>query len=192
MLDDLKTVMNNEGIDVFGTSDVSGYMHDRFLKTPFAITIGVVLSRAVMQAVRNGPTKNYFHHYRTANAFLDMCAFKCALYLQRKEYDAIAIPASQTTNTAGKAADFSHKIAANLAGLGFIGKSGLFITNEFGPGVRFATVLTNYKLETKSIGKSKCEDCNECVRACVSVRCDCRQHMEKRHKQRLYCRRRSL
>jgi len=93
MLDDLKNIMSKEGIDVFGTSDVSGYVIGRFKKTPFAITIGAVLSRAVLEAVFGGPTKNYFHHYRTANAFLDMCAFKCVTYLQRKGYDAVAIPA---------------------------------------------------------------------------------------------------
>ena len=166
MLDDLKSLMSKEGIDIFGTSDVSRYVPERFAQTPFAVTLGAVLSRVVLEAVHSGPTKNYFHHYRTANAFLDMCAFKCVVYLQRKGYDAIAIPASQTTNTAGIAADFSHKIAANLAGLGFVGKSGLFITEEFGPRVRFATILTNHKLKGNSIGKSKCDDCNACVRAC--------------------------
>ncbi len=162
----LEDLMYQEGIDVFGTSDVSSYVPEVFSKTPYAVTIGAVLSRAVIKAVKKGPTKNYFHHYRTANAFLDMCAFKCVVYLQRNGYEAVAIPASQTTNSAGIAADFSHKIAANLAGLGFVGKSGLFITDKFGPGVRFATVLTNLKLEGNAIGEPKCGDCNLCVAAC--------------------------
>lgn len=166
MIQELRDMIYKEGIDVFGTSDVSLYVPDDFCKTPYAITIGVVLSRAAMRNVIGGPTKNYFAHYRTANAFLDMCAFKCVVYLQRKGYDAVAIPASQTTNSAGIAADFSHKIAANLAGLGFMGKSGLFITEKYGPRVRFATILTNYKLNGENLGESKCGDCNLCVSAC--------------------------
>ena len=34
----------------------------------------------VMDEVNTGPTHRYFHHYRTVNAFLDMCALKCIVY----------------------------------------------------------------------------------------------------------------
>ena len=50
------------------------------------------------------------------------------------------------TSEFGMPADFPHKTAANMAGLGFIGKSVLFISNEFGPRVRLATVLTDAPL----------------------------------------------
>lgn len=162
----LEMLMRSSGIDIFGTSDVSGAAPEKFKKTPCAVTLGIRLSDAVMDAVKDGPTKNYFHHYRTANAFLDMCAMRCVIELQREGYMAVAIPASQTTNEPGIAGDFQHKTAANLAGLGFIGKSALFITNEFGPRVRFATVLTDMKLEGAEIKRPECNNCNACVKAC--------------------------
>ena len=39
---------------------------------------------------------------------------------------------------------FSHKMAAHLAGLGWIGKSCLLVTPQYGPRVRWTTVLTDY------------------------------------------------
>ncbi len=166
MRDVLERLIRDEGADVFGTSDVSSCVPARFSNMPFAITIGVRLMDSVMDEVRRGPTKLYFHHYRTANAFLDMCALKCAMTLQRSGFAAVAIPASQTTNNAGIAADFPHKTAANLAGLGFMGKSGLFVTTNFGPRVRFATVLTDCPMSTVSMMEPLCGSCRACADAC--------------------------
>lgn len=166
MVEELSRLAYGMGADVFGTSDVSKYVPERFMSTPFALTIGLRLSDPVLDEVKHGPTKLYFHHYRTANAYLDRCALECVMWLQRRGYDALAIPASQTTNTDGIAGDFPHKTAASLAGLGYVGKSALFITREFGPRVRFATVLTNLKLPTHQVLESECGDCDLCVRAC--------------------------
>jgi len=162
---EIMRAMKEQGVDVFGTSHIAA-VPDRPYGLPYAITLGIRLSGAVIDSLKDGPTKNYFHHYRTVNAFLDACALRCVIMLQRKGYEAAAVPASQTTSEAGLKADFSHKTAANLAGLGFIGKSGLFITNDFGPRVRFATVLTDMALEGGQIGDSECGGCMECVRAC--------------------------
>jgi epoxyqueuosine reductase QueG len=166
MIETLQNIMDDMGIDLFGTSDVSAHVGGAFTKTPYAITLGVRLSDAVIDAVRGGPTKNYFHHYRTANAFLDHCALRCVIQMQRCGYAAVAIPASQTTHTAAIAADFPHKTAAHLAGLGFIGKNGLFISYPFGPRVRLATVMTDYPLSGTGPAASQCGACRICVNAC--------------------------
>lgn len=163
---DLKEMMRVMGIDVFGTSDCSAYVPDAFIQTPFAITLGVRLSDVVVDAIMDGPTKLYFHHYRTVNAFLDRCALRCAIELQRGGYNALAIAASQTTHSIGIAGDFQHKTAANLAGLGFMGKSGLFISRDFGPRVRFTTVLTDLPLKAGWMMPVGCGKCRACVDAC--------------------------
>ena len=166
MIHELEALASSEGADVFGTSNVSACLPERFSQLPFAVTIGIRLLDAVMNEVKQGPTKLYFHHYRSANAFLDMCALKCALLLQRSGYKAIAIPASQTTSTPAIAGDFPHKTAANLAGLGFIGKNGLFISKEYGPRVRLATVLTDCPLPVSQMLPPQCGSCRKCVDAC--------------------------
>lgn len=166
MIDSLEKLIRGTGADIFGTADLKGIVPKRFYGTPYAVTIGIRLSDAVMDEVKQGPTKLYFYHYRAVNAFLDSCALSCVMWLQRQGFAALAIPASQTTDTKAIAADFSHKTAANIAGLGFIGKSGLFITSEFGPRVRFTTVLTSLKLPSGKMRENACNDCTACVRAC--------------------------
>ena len=62
---------------------------------------------------------------------------------------------------------FSHKYAASLSGLGSVGKSGLFISEKFGPRVRLGTILTNAEFPVKNDEpKCICGDCRECVKAC--------------------------
>ena len=62
---------------------------------------------------------------------------------------------------------FPHKTAATSAGLGWIGKTALFVSPEFGPAVRLATVFTDLELPAgEPVRESGCGDCRECVDAC--------------------------
>jgi epoxyqueuosine reductase len=166
MSEDLVRFLEAQGADIIGTSNIKGLMPHRFSTLPFGITIGIRLSDAVMSELSAGPTKLYFAHYRAVNALLDATATKCVGWLQRKGYNALAIPASQTTSEAGIAGDFPHKTAANLAGLGFIGKNALFISREFGPRIRLATVLTDMPLPAGKMQPVLCGSCRVCVDAC--------------------------
>jgi epoxyqueuosine reductase QueG len=166
MTDELMRFLEMQGADLCGTSNIKGLQPAQFSALPFAITIGIRLSDAVVDAVTQGPTKLYFAHYRAVNALLDMTATKCVGWLQRRGFNALAIPASQTTSESGISADFPHKTAANMAGLGFVGKSALFISSAFGPRVRLATVLTDMPLPAGEMQPAQCGDCRVCVDAC--------------------------
>ena len=166
MVGELKAWLSDQGADLAGTSHLAGLLPERFVKLPYAVTIGVRLSDAVVSEVTDGPTMLYFAHYRAANAFLDALAFKCVGWLQRRGKNALAIPASQSTSDDGFAGDFPHKTAANMAGLGFIGKSALFVSQEFGPRVRLATVLTDAALPVGELQPVMCGSCRLCVDAC--------------------------
>ena len=65
-------------------------------------------------------------------------------------------------------APFSFKFASVNAGLGWIGKNGVLITEKYGPRVRLSAILINSDLQIGSpITKSKCPiECNICVNAC--------------------------
>lgn len=77
------------------------------------------------------------------------------------------MPASERFDDERICAVFSHKLAANLAGLGWIGKSYLLITPENGPRVRWTTILTNVPLTpTGKPMKNLCGDCRKCVDIC--------------------------
>jgi len=61
---------------------------------------------------------------------------------------------------------FSHKVAAHLAGLCWIGKSCLMITPNACPRVRLATVLTDALLPPGAPIESQCGTCAACQDIC--------------------------
>lgn len=160
------------------------------IDTPFdglenAISMVFRLSDAVVDQIHTAPTHTYFHHYRTMNAYIDSTALALVLFLQEKGYRAAAVPASQST--AGTAGIFSHKKAAVRAGLGFIGKSCLFIANCGGPRVRLGTVFTNAPLDAVCVPqKSECGACDACVRACGAMAILNREYEENMRREEFF------
>ena len=69
--------------------------------------------------------------------------------------------------------------AARLAGLGFIGKSGLFISKDYGSKIRLATVLTDAPLVSDNTPlESMCKGCNKCVLACPAGAISGKEYVE--------------
>ncbi|MCH5188774.1 MAG: epoxyqueuosine reductase [Oscillospiraceae bacterium] len=141
--------------------------------TPFeglskAITLVVRLSDAVVDEIDDAPTKTYFHHYRTVNAYIDRVAEKLVLLLTSEGYRAAAVPASQSVEEfAGR---FSHKKCAVMAGLGSIGKSALFLSKKYGPRVRLGTVFTDAPLPAgEFVYEDVCGSCRLCTDACGAL-----------------------
>jgi len=134
----------------------------------FAISYVVPLSSVVVDGITDKPTHTYFHHYRTVNTFIDNASLKVGLMLANEGYNYVAIPASQSVN--GLQGIFSHKYAATLSGLGAVGKSGLFLSEKFGPRVRLGTVLTDYPFDVVNAEpKSVCGDCRLCAESCPAM-----------------------
>ena len=134
----------------------------------YAFSFGVKLSDSVLKTVEEGPTFAYFQHYRAANALLDSLAFRICEKLEVAGYQAFPVAASQSQGKNNPYAGvYSHKTAAVLSGLGFVGKSGLFLSEKYGSRVRLATVLTNMPLQAENpVIENGCGDCCACVKAC--------------------------
>ena len=133
-----------------------------------AVSLGVKLSDAVLQTIEDAPSFAYFQHYRTANALLDSIAFRISRKIEDYGFSALPVAASQSL---GKNNPYRgilpHKTAAVLSGLGFVGKSGLFLSSEYGSKVRLATVLTDLPLQSElPVIENGCGGCNACQRAC--------------------------
>jgi epoxyqueuosine reductase QueG len=63
--------------------------------------------------------------------------------------------------------DFPLKTAATRAGMGWIGKNGLLVTEKFGPRVRLEAILVDLSLPPgQAITRSRCGDCGICVDSC--------------------------
>lgn len=158
------------GAVLVGYSDVTSVVPARYKELPRCITIGIRLSDFIVDEIDDKPTYMYFHHYRTLNSLLDEISLKCTNYIMQKGYNACPIAASQTVHDTGTvfSGAFQHKTGAVKAGLGYIGKSALFISNDYGPRVRLSSVLTDMPIDVRSGGESigMCRECEACVKAC--------------------------
>jgi epoxyqueuosine reductase QueG len=131
-----------------------------------AISLAVRLSEAVVDDIVDHPTPLYLHHYRQANAFLDRGAFEIARRIQEMGRKALPIAASQLVDWKKQQGHLSHKEIARRAGLGWIGRSNLLVTPQFGARVRLVTVLTDLPLEAGSPLPDDCGKCGKCLAAC--------------------------
>jgi len=167
------------GADFFGVADLTkacetivaqgGRMVAEF---PRAITVGIGLFHAIVDELPDMASRlvamNYQHHcYDLINERLDILASRAAAMVQRAGHRVLPVPASQTVDDERLCGIFSHKLAAHLSGLGWIGKSCLLITPEMGPRVRWATVLTDAPLSiTGEPMEERCGACEACVDIC--------------------------
>ena len=133
----------------------------------YAVSIAYRLSDTVLSTITDCPTPMYFHHYRTVNFRLDQIALDLTALLEGEGYAAMPVAASQSLPGAPYRGLFPHKTAAVLSGLGFIGRSGLFLSREYGSKVRLASVLTDFPLENdRPVILDGCGDCTACRDAC--------------------------
>lgn len=183
---DLQNLLREEalalGADFFGLADldpareyVEKYGGMMMAQFPRAVSVGVAMPSAIVDQLprhredRAAAFAYRTHSYEVLNVRLDQLASRLASTLQRAGYGAFPVRASQPLPPAdeeGLHAAFSHKLAAHLAGLGWIGKSCLLVTPEVGPRVRWASVLTDAPLAVGQPLAEQCGKCTECVDAC--------------------------
>lgn len=160
------------GLDLFGVADIesikNGFVVSQNLlkKIDKAVSLGIVLSEAVLEDIPQVPTRLYFHHYRTANMLLDQLAFRVSSYIQKKGYFSLPIPASQIIDWQRQTAHLSHKKIGYMAGLGWIGRNNLLVNKNFGSQLRIVSILTNMPLKTDSSSQEGCGECRLCIDVC--------------------------
>jgi epoxyqueuosine reductase QueG len=166
------------GADFFGVADLA-LAHDAVLEQggesvaqfPRGIAIGIALPDSIVdllpQRTSIGVAQRYKSVYDETNQKLDQLASQVVGRLQTAGTAALAVRASHTVNPDRLCGVFSHKIAAHLAGLGWIGRSCLLITPEAGPRVRWTTVLTDAPLAAAGRATEQaCGECRQCVDMC--------------------------
>ncbi len=104
------------------------------------------------------------------NGRLTKAAYDVAKASHSNGLKALPLPAAGCPlDTRFLEAVFSYKHTAQAAGLGYIGRSSLLITPDFGPRVRLSCCLTDAKLEpTKRNTDYRCAKCRICIDNCPS------------------------
>ncbi|HPC55933.1 MAG TPA: 4Fe-4S double cluster binding domain-containing protein [Methanolinea sp.] len=144
---------------------------ERIARYPRAISIGMQIPDDIVELVPDGDAEAaviYRHSgYEVLNQALDQVSVRVARELQRAGYHAFPVPASRRTDDREIRSVFSHKLAAHLAGLGWIGKSCLLVTPDNGPRVRWVSVLTDAPLGvTGTPMEPHCGTCTACADTC--------------------------
>ena len=157
---------NPPGVNI-GICDLTSLHSDNRLGFTSAITVAVRLNYGIIEAIKERPTISYFAHYRAVNRYIDDLTLKIGLFMESKGFKSHPVPASQSDPEAYYAGVFSHKTAAHLSGMGWIGKNALFIHNQWGSAVRLGTVLVDCEIEpNKQIIPSLCGNCTRCKDIC--------------------------
>ena len=174
----LESLAKDMGTTHFGIADlaparqrISEQGGEFLTQFPRAISHGFVLADGIVNTLAHhknvAALSNYWYYvYQIVNPRIDSISLMLAQSLDRAGFQAFVVPASQTVDRTRLVGVFSHKLAAHLAGLGWIGKSALLITPEHGPRVRWGTVLTDAPLEAGRPVDEMCRDCDECVKGC--------------------------
>ncbi len=178
LADKLEQIAHEMGARFFGVADLESAPHalpevtrTELSAYPRAVSVGLPLLESIVDQLSHHRLPfvalTYRHHYETVNARLDQIALRLAGHLQRESHRAWPVPASQTLDEEINVGAMPHKLAAHLAGLGWIGKSCLLVTPECGPRVRWVTVLTEAPLApTGGPQEPQCGECRLCVDRC--------------------------
>ena len=139
-----------------------------FPETKTVIVIGLPVSLPVLESA---PSIWYHELYRTVNILLDQGGYRIAAALTAESHPSVWIPrdgyGSISVLVEKPVAFFSHRHAAFLAGLGNFGTNNMLLTPEFGPRVRFTSILTTAEIEPDPLlEKPLCIRCQRCVEAC--------------------------
>jgi epoxyqueuosine reductase QueG len=180
---DIEILLKNSGASLIGFADISEqYAHvDMSLpqtedsshgafkipKYPGGVSIALAIPTHIISGISDAPTQDYYEAYYLLNEKLDALAGLCVQYIESKGYNAYAQTVLVTKEFGIFRTVMPHKTVAVRAGLGFIGKSALFVTKEYGSAVRLTSVLTDAPLKYGSpIVEAPCASCQICANSC--------------------------
>lgn len=159
---------------IYGFADLTGLLQEKFIGFNFGISIGLRLNTDIVDKIIDGPTYEYYLHYKKVNENLALLAKVISADLNNNGIETFNISPSVTISDLDTiysetlSTDLSHKMVATRAGLGWIGKTDLFISREFGPRLRLVSILIKSPVISKSgsVDLSRCGKCNKCVDIC--------------------------
>jgi epoxyqueuosine reductase QueG len=160
---------------IFGFADLQGLLPEKYSGFKYGISIGKRLDDRIVDSLLEGPTLEYFHHYNDVNKQLAELTDRIHNDLSSVNINSLpVIPTISVGSPKYKkyleslSYDISHKMVATRAGLGWIGKTDLLISKEFGPRLRLVTILLdqNPGSTARPVEKSRCGECDICVVRC--------------------------
>lgn len=164
--EEIKDILLKNGFPLFGVGDMKDVLNCEY---KYAISFALPVPKETVKEIKRiGPTKEYMDVYKNMNIKLNDMMLYIENFLKDKGYNAFGYTGDYCTyDEITWTTKLQHKTAATRAGLGWIGKCDLLITEEYGGAIRLGTVYTDADLSCDTpINESKCNDCTICVDIC--------------------------
>ena len=171
MVKELISELNTRGVDFIKSVDISILSSKENRGYSVAILIGLVLSPDYISSLSEEPILDH-SEFREKEHRADELAEWTADFFISKGYKAFAQSERNLIHgfydEATKTTPLPHKKIAILAGLGWIGKSNLLVTQKYGSALCMCTVLTNAPLPTENrpMIMPNCGECTVCKDIC--------------------------
>jgi epoxyqueuosine reductase QueG len=149
------------GAVLAGAGDLSELPANEREGLPIGISVAVAYPRHVIRGISELPTQDYHVWYNRLNEQLDSIVTQGAARLREAGFRAVA----QTRENVGFGEDkdytvLPHKTVATRAGIGWIGKCALLVTEQYGSAIRISSILTDAPLHTGTpINAARCGSC---------------------------------
>ncbi|MHA1576296.1 MAG: hypothetical protein ACTSU3_02935 [Candidatus Thorarchaeota archaeon] len=159
---------------------ITGTRFGQLCKSGSMVSIAVAYQNPIIDFIdkREGSTPDYnlwneyAHEYHRINQTLNQIAKSIAT-----DYDGIPLPATigGVMEKVQHVHDYfgmvvSHRVVAELAGVGWRGKNQLIIHDRFSCAVRFSSVIVSIPLEHGTQLESKCGECTACEDVCSFIK----------------------
>lgn len=163
--DFLKYYLINEGISKVGYTKVTV---DDFSNLNYGIALVLKLPKEAIEALLNDEFKKYWKIFHKQIDKLTEIALNTEKLIKDNGYDAFALTMQRNECDMEKLlSKLPYKTLATSSGLGWVGRSALFVCEEYGSAVALSGILTDMPLKiAEPITDSYCDDCEECQKAC--------------------------
>lgn len=166
-MNNLKAYLKKLGTSKVGFANVDG-LASEFTSLPNGISLVLKLPKQAINFLNEENYKSYWKCFHKQIDELTEIAMKGEEYIKSLGYDAFALTMTRNECDMEKLLSIlPYKTIATKSGLGWIGRSALFVTPEYGSAVALGAILTDMPLEFgEPITDSECDDCTNCQDAC--------------------------
>lgn len=155
------------GANLVGYADLTALPPDIRKGLPRGISIAVALDPAIVAHIPSGPHMAYYDEYKAVSDKLNEICEAAAALLTQAGYHAFPLSRRFVRQNEDRRTPLPHKTVARLAGIGWIGKSALLVTEKYGAAVRLTSVLTDMALPAGNpAALPGCGGCTACASNC--------------------------
>ena len=166
-MDELEKYLLRLGASKVGYANVNG-LASELIDLPYGVSLVLKLPKKSIEYVNEDEFKKYWKCFHAKVAELKEISLKGEEFIKSKGYDAFALTMERNECDMEKLlSKLPYKTIATKSGLGWIGRSALFVTPEYGSAVTLGGILTDMPLEIGTpITDSECDECENCQNAC--------------------------